>query len=202
MFTDGNFVNVAVEIVAGVFAHLNFGEMTKVGAWTGGGQVLTGGPWIYGLNSGHASYLFAGYAQWPFRSNGYSDDSLSGSQSFGHVRVPTLGPTSIIGYSGAGTSSMVANSATCRHDILLDFGANASNGRAPLVPINLHQSNGGTASPWMHLGYISNARFINIENLNPKDVVNTNWMVFPISQKNGPASAYLNSQNYGIAYQQ
>jgi hypothetical protein len=196
-FTDGVAVHAAIEIVTGVFVHINFGEISKIGAWAGG-QFITGGPDVNGNIT--LSDYFASWGSMPFNTNNYSDNNYADSGVAGHVRVPTLGPTATI--SRRYTSTVVINSAMAGGvgRVLLDWNPNMANGRAVLVPIHFHQTSNGGSGPWLHLGFVTNARFVNIKNLNPKDIVNTDWMVFPVSQKNGPASVYANSGNYGLAY--
>jgi hypothetical protein len=49
------------------------------------------------------------------------------------------------------------------------------------------------------MGYVPNLRLINIALLNPKDVVNTDWMVFPLQSKTGLSGSYAKTLNYGWA---
>lgn len=197
-FSDGIAVHAAVEIVTSVFAHINFGEISQIGSWTGG-QFVTGGP---DVNNGVTlNDYFNAWSDMPFCSSTYGNNNFVNYGSSGHVRVPTLGPTAAMGRSNTTTTAINSAMVDGVGRYLLNRNPNSSNGRAVLVPIHLHQSASGGSGPWMHLGFVSNARFVNIKNLNPKDIVNTNWMVFPVSQKNGPASVYANSGNYGLAYQ-
>lgn len=197
MFSDGSGVNVAVEIVTNVFAHFNFGELQKNGDYEGG-QYVTG-LCVYQIGAQTLNDITSDYNYIPFGASDVgSQVSVRGSVR-GHVRTPVSGPTSAI-ERNTGTVTYNMGIASTVGRPLIFASPNAANGRAVLVPIALVQASSGTTGPFYQLGYVGNARLLNIANLQPKEVVNTDWMVFPVSQKNGPATTYINSANYGIAY--
>ena len=83
---------------------------------------------------------------------------------------------------------------------------NAYNGRSLLIPVELiiGQTDSATPASWIPVGRVNNAAFVNIANLNPTDLVLTDWMVFPWSAKNFGSNKVsdgaINSLNYGMAY--
>ncbi len=197
-FGDGNCVNVAVEIVTNVFVHINFGEMIKNGTYTGG-QYVTALD-ILGISGNSLQTPFA-YAQNQLPFDTADIGSTGGGAAFqGHVRTPVAGPTVSLGRSTTSTRAYSSGLGLTTGRPMVDVSPNTINGRAVLVPINIVQSSSADVGPYYQLGYVGNARFVNIANLNAKEMVNTDWMVFPISQKNGPGTVYLSSLNYGMAY--
>ncbi|TEI44613.1 hypothetical protein IPC632_24830 [Pseudomonas aeruginosa] len=197
-FSDGYGVNVAVEVVTNVFVHFNFGELQKNGAWTGSQYVM--GTALY-TRSGSGPYdLFDSYNFIPF-FNGNIGDAFSDYGSLGgHIRTPIGDPTAYCRRAFTSTTSFWTPLADNHGRQLVDCSPNSQNGRSVIVPANALVASSGQSGPFYQLGYVANAGAINITNLNPKEVVNTDWMVFPIQQKNGPSTNYINSQNYGLAY--
>lgn len=201
-FTDGFGVNVAVEVVTNVFVHFNFGEMQKNGDFVGG-QYVTGTSVVYYDSSTIPGWpqMFSEYNYTTFDSYAVGTAGTSSWGSIcGHVRTPIGGPTVRIARSTGGSYAWSTGLASNGGRPLVEASPNAFNGRSVLVPINIVQSSSGVVGPYYQLGTVGNARFLNIANLNPKEMVNTDWMVFPLSQKNGPGTSYINSANYGIAY--
>lgn len=195
-FSDGSGVNVAVEVVTNVFVHFNFGELQKNGDYVGG-QYVTGTS--VGSRSPGWSNMFSNYNTTTFDSVDIGASGANDGAIYGHVRTPIAGPTAMLAHRGA-TLAWSTGLAGNAGRPLVDASPNAFNGRSVLVPINIVQGSSWTTGPYYQLGTVGNARFINIANLNPKELVNTDWMVFPLSQKNGPGTTYINSGNYGIAY--
>lgn len=131
------------------------------------------------------------------------------SRSAGHVRASWNGATIAILSSGQAGSITNVGQCPCSPWLwgidLVDDSPNSSNNRAALIPVEFalasvpYQSN-AAAFQYMQIGQIPTAASIDITNLNPKDTVNTDWMVFPLSQKNGDATRFVNTLNYGMAY--
>lgn len=199
-FSDGNVINVAVEIVTGVFVHFNFGVMQKNGDFTGG-QFVTGQA-VYASSTTSKQDLWNDYHFLPYDTSQVGSTRSYGSVMSGHVRTPISGPTQPLARNDSGSNTRVYTTGWARNAgrQLIDNSPNKTNGRAVLVPINFVQASSADNGPYYQLGTVLNARVLNIANLNPKEMVNTDWMVFPVSQKNGPGSVYVNSGNYGLAY--
>ena len=197
-FADNYGVNVAVEVVTGVYTHFNFGEIVRNGDWEGG-QYATG-LHFYSRDANYMRDLGSVFNYLPFDSLNMAQQDSDYTGCPTHIRTPNNGPIARLRRNGTTTTAW--NTGWCGNQgrDLIDYSPNKANGRAVLVPMNIVQATNGTASPFLQLGYVSNARLVNIANLNAKEMVNGDWMVFPICQKQGPGTTYLNSGNYGIAY--
>ena len=208
-FTDGKAVHCVVEIVTGVFTHFNFGEITKNGNW-GGGAFVTGSS----IKDGSLSFpaeadLISGYNQYPFMTySTMGNTGVTSQTGIGHVRSDTNGAGRIcpMGWNSIASSpntdivyclAWVSNEGRR----LINASPNTYNGRAVIMPITLLQATTAATGPYFQLGHVPNAGVVNMTNINPKDVVNSDWMAFPIGQKNSTAgTVYINSQMYGMAY--
>lgn len=201
LFTDGLAVHCCVEVVSGVFTHINFGLLTKNGTWTGG-TFVTGS--CQSTNAGLPyTQLLNGYNTFPFAAGGdvgVPNVSFAATMHFrssinGAGRTAILGATNQSGMDAGWGTAFATNMG---RDLL--SGPNAVNGRAIIVPVNVVQATSGTSGPYYQLGNVPNAGMVNIANLDPKAVVNTDWMLFPIGQKNGSGAVYIDSGNYAMAY--
>lgn len=210
-FTDGAAVNVAIELVPNIFTHLNFGTVTKNGAWSGG-------QYITGLRQGNIAYGLMSAIQnsYPFKaanqdgSNPSYAGSLAPDQGFMRQGITVTGwadfAASSVQYNVGQympSNPVVVNHAVCANMgmRLLNSSPNGFNGRAALLPVVLTMSSNIEGGGGMYqIGCVPNVAMLNIRDLEPKAVINNEWMVFPLSQKNGNGSTYMNSANYGIAY--
>lgn len=205
MFADGNAIHVAVEITTNVFTHLNFGMITKNGSWTGG-AFITGSrsPSIASPTPAQLA-VNATYSNFPFYTIGPTGSGNNQPVYYGHIRSDALGTGKMATFGSVNVSN-ASDACYCVSWLddggmpILDASPNASNGRSVILPITLIQSTLGLTGPYFQLGHIPNAGLINIANLNPKDLVNTDWMVFPIGIKGSTNGTYINSLNYAMAY--
>lgn len=205
LFTEGTVVHMALEMSNGSWTHINFGEVTKYGAFTGGHYLgLTNTPTDISLGpdpSGNShQYLFgppvgvnvlAGLKPsriyLPYNGKQYA--------SFGGTIL-----TEDLDYSNALAIAWTPGA----NDRVLRDQPNAANGRALAPRIEMYIADNAPAGSglWRSLGYLPNIRPINIEGFNAKDVVNTDWMVFPTQAKNAfLIDTYANSYYRGWAVQ-
>lgn len=199
-FTEGTCVHAAVEMSNGAYVHMSFGDITKFGSWTGGHyfantRTLYNDPSHYNIpDSNNHHFMFMGFDKGvvsntqrsimyvPYNSKNYAYIQDSVVSGFNTVIAA--------GFSGGIYNRFIANS------------PNAFNDRTVGVPIMMYllENASGGSNLHMPLGYVPNIRFINIRDLAPKDLVNTDWMVFPLQSKNtGLQNSYANSGNYGWA---
>lgn len=205
-FTDGSRVNVAIEKVAGVFSHINFGSAQKLGSWSGGSYVT--GLYTEESSATARGDLLNGLNSVPFSGKMDSNTPTTNARGRrGHIRVPTAGAgVALLGQvPGTGTYSAyyIATGLQWEYQSeVLDASPNTFNNRAILAPVNIGHITANTVgtNPLYLIAVVPNVALVRIDNLSPGDLVNGDWLVFPISQKNGPATTYVNSGTYGIAY--
>jgi hypothetical protein len=86
--------------------------------------------------------------------------------------------------------------------MLLEAGPNTFNDRSMLIPTYLwvYDNRSGGSLRNIPVGTIPNARILNITNISPEAIVETDWVVFPQFQKTGDAFAAPESGLHGVAY--
>jgi hypothetical protein len=217
-FSEGTTVHMAAEMSSGAYAHLNFGDITKYGSWTGG-QYFAVTRTSFNISADASSVALFDHC-WPF--TGYQTDNnrvgtnATSGLGWSFIHLPyngrdfaTLGQT---GYSSSGVA------ATYNRTFCFGYSQHLAEASSPIfhspnaynnrslglrLEIFLKDAIGGGSGLLQPIGYVPNLRFINIANLNPKDVINTDWMVFPCQFKNGALlNSYSNSQNFGWAVRQ
>ena len=204
-FTDGKVVHVVVELTNGIYNHMSFGEMTKTDTFVGGEfmtcgyyQYISGGlygdlnissngnspPWLndvyVGLSSQYPNWMYAPAASgvlgnrfdWIPFGNRYGSDRLSG------VR---------------------AQNRDGNQKVLLQRSPNTGTLRSVMFPqlLDIYDSVSGLNKP---AGHIPNMRVVNMKALDEKEVIYTDWQVFPITQRNGSRVNICNSEEYAFAY--
>ena len=222
LFCDGNTFAVAVEVVTNVFCHLMFGEITKNGVWQGG-QFVSAMSWGYpssvsnismASHNGTALSMHFGGLQNTWTSRNDSSSPGHVARNCGHIITPVHGPRAGFNTQRSGTASVLYETGSMGASAtdILSFrqlilaSPNSNNGRAVLVPVQFLQSSGVVSSaaaavaPHFQLGYLANVAHINIRDLQPKQEVNGEWMVFPVCEKNGAGNPYVNSANFGYAF--
>lgn len=208
LFTDGIRVFCAAERSNGSYQHFGIGSVNKFSAWTGGefcvGQYFNTSQNL-SFNTNVHGYMFGtgptqtvgGSAISPTYQRSSSVIVQYGSRlgvacqwtPQSQLTMPSFFYTT--GVSKAMLDGPILNS------------PNSFNGRTVLFPVicSLYDNDGGS-NLLMPLGDIPNLRIVNIANLNPKDTVNTDWMVFPLNIKNQPSvpDQYIDTGDYGWAY--
>lgn len=204
LFTDGVALHVAVEVATNSFTHFSFGEVTKTGTFAGGQFVTVQYAPPSATTAGQLDIL-AGQVSWPFASNVVGTVQGNGVTFLSHMRMDVLGTNRVHVFSGtitpdaANTCWSLTWASTCGRR-LIEKSPNVFNGRSVIIPHTIICSTSGVTSPYYQVGSIPNAGVLNIENIAPKDLVNTDWMVFPIGVKGTTATTNINSRNFGVAY--
>lgn len=211
LFTEGSVVHVAFEMSSGAWTHLNFGDITKYGAWTGGSylgvdnQDLSGAGLTTFFGNGVGNAIFGGVNNFnPFGAGDSAQASkiriTKGSRSYGVFDgAPNLAT------NDGGTTPCCALAVTAGViDALTRDSPNIFNNRAmgPRLEVFVSDTSvifaGGT-NQWLPIGFIPNIRFINVALLNPKDLINTDWMAFPIQSKTGSVGNFQKTSGAGLA---
>lgn len=191
-FTDGNAVHVVLEVSANVFSHFSFGSPVKFGSWTGGQYTTAWYSSSYTV-SGDVGYNFVSGCV-PFEgsvanSSAYAGFVYNPVGSFGDYRdFAEIG--SVVNNQGAffSTIGQATASSTVYNNILVGplfwVGYNAINARAAMFPQYLRLYDSALASCWIG-GYVDHVRAVNMDAIDPKQIVETEWEVFPVIQKYG-----------------
>lgn len=221
-FTDGASVFVALEVSVGIFAHMCLGHIEKVAAFVGGAFLQANsfngstGTW-YGItsaNTGFGSAMF-GCRQMVAGINyggcylhyvdagtgGHGDFSVFGRTDVGRVSgmSGTLTPTN-------GTTDIAHTSTVIKWAIwqkMMDLGTpSASTLRSPLLPIYVVRAADYNTGEFQLIGKVPNIACVNVAILQNKELVNTDWRVFPMTSKIVDSTVVTHSGIYGVAYRE
>jgi hypothetical protein len=212
LYTDGNAVNVVLEVYDNVFAHASFGKVDKMATWTGGEYTMSNSINYWTSNNGYsftnttyASYIFDGsqatfnerdkygmpclYRPFPSGASGdWQDYPTIASQS---LNVTTQRAFSS-GYSTSNTTSI--------NNALFNISPNDTSLRSVLFPLYMFVNFEGTTGSYHLQGHIPSAKYLNIRDISPKEIVDVKWRVYPYCSKFGDVFSAPVSGNYGLAY--
>ena len=208
------YCHVVVEVDAGRFRHFGFGEIDKIGAWTGG-EYCYAHFWSQGTstidNPAASQHAFAmdassssgtlfsatmrvdGYAGEPLAATvwalmGSGGGSAAGNDRAGNIRYQAAG--------GARSSREFQHLHAFELSLLNAFKPMAT------MPVELLNFS-GTPDQVRRVGYKADARMVNIANLDPAQIINIagdNWYFFPWVRKQFLKNNTEESWNAGIAY--
>lgn len=204
---DPAYLHVVVEIETGVFRHFGFGELSKLGDWTGG-------EYVYGHYRENSQSPI--HPQRSLLLDGLFVDSVSSAR-----RAATLHMEGLAGMGGSSKWGQIwGNTGVTPPD---DSGSNAKvqvqggyragpvarglgiiaagavSGLVAMYPVLLLYRNGTSVYP---LGWMPDVRGVNIANFAPGDEITISsdtWIFFPQGQKTASAVAER-TYNSGIAY--
>lgn len=218
LYSNGNSVQVVVEVTPLVFTHWSFGVVDKFGTWTGGEFVT--GSYTYGSSSWNSTTQLWTYNIPSYGCNAFSEgfstlNSIVGltfvhypQGSFGNYLdfAPTTATVSGTLNQRArlgGPYQIVTNTAQLLTNNLIDMlmycSPNSFNLRTALIPTYL-QLYDQSSQRYHMLGHIDNVKAVNIEFTTPKDTIELEWDVYPIFQKAGDQSVSPISGYAGLAY--
>nr|DAI43073.1 MAG TPA: hypothetical protein [Caudoviricetes sp.] len=82
------------------------------------------------------------------------------------------------------------------------FGANTFNGRVPQYPIEwmVHFPMSELGKPAIPMFYTNEISLLNVTNIQAGEIVNEDWICFPITNKNPDVAYEYNTLGYGVAY--
>lgn len=202
LFTEGTVVHCAIEMSNGSWQHMNFGDVTKYSAWPAAGGHYLSMQW-FELNSFYDNlgvdcfYLFSdvggnapGGVQASYMAITYG--GLKWGSWTGNLQGNPFQANALSAYSFMRGIA----------DRIIRDQPNVFNDRAMglRMDIFVKDNQTGGSNLWLPCGYIPNIRAINIRDLNAKDIINTDWMVFPVQTKgHGLINTYATTGNYGWA---
>lgn len=195
LYTDGVVVGVCVELTNQIFNHMAFGKITITDTLDGG-EFMTGGYYAYspyGLfapNNGNKPPFFYG------ATSGFSpcDFMLTRQAS------PTGDYRDYSGFGYQDEGRMVnGNVSTGINQVMLLRTPNMATQRNILFNNYMLRWNPEN-SLYQVIGHVPNIRGLSVQNLDPAEIIYTDWQCFPLAQMNGDGVNAVNSQFYGIAY--
>lgn len=215
-YTNGNSVNVVIEVTPLVFTHWSFGVMDKFGTWTGG-EFITSSylHWQTGWNQTNDEWTggISSYGAIPFNQGNISSGTNKGT---GFVYFPQSSMGDYRDWAPIGstvTSSQRAYS-VCPHEvpgtsydifhepmeILIYCSPNSFNGRAALFPTYFFLLQASTSTRYAMLGHVDNVKILNMLSIDPKETIELEWDVYPIFQKAGDPAVAAVTGNVALAY--
>jgi hypothetical protein len=200
-FTDGTCVHAVIEIASGIYNHISFGSVSKYGSWVGGEYVTAGHYQIY-APGGIWEAWDSSYCTRPF------NDQQSGNMTPrpSYVRVANTAATADFGLvygtqlNSNGMFCGISDAYSLYGRLLRDT-PNETTGRTPLLP-GLVRLRDGVTGLYSLGGYIPHVTFMKMsQDMNPKDIINTDWQIFPITMRTGGNTTQAApSYEYALAY--
>jgi hypothetical protein len=213
-FTNGNSCHAVLEIFPNIFSHFSFGTLEKYGTYTGGeyltctdiSRVLNGihnfnyiaNQYIWAENTGGNGSLYTGYIR--YSRGGLDKDDFSPLGN-GVNNISGGNPQNAKGIVNPGHADSTPGDGVGFCGAIFSCSPNAANLRSPLIPIYIRLRDVSSVSSQYHLaGYPEGVRMINIKELDPKEIVDNDWQVFPLAQKLGDSSVAAISNKLALAY--
>lgn len=210
MYTDATnvAVHVAVEVAAGVYAHMSFGSIIKTDTFTGGEylscsytEYKAGTPnYVGGVENSNNSAIFPGQF---LNISGGAGVYLTYLRS-----IPTTGSTGdqldflpACAQAGSGVAARLSQFGGLNgwSGLLMRDSPNTATLRSPMFPYYVARLD--TASQNMAIaGYVPGARLISNEYIDAAEILLTDWQCFPYAEKNGGNVSCPSSSGFGIAY--
>lgn len=202
-FTDPaqTYLHVALEVVAGRYAHFGCGTMQS----TGSGSPIVyvhGTYWTY--NATYINNATSNYHFYPFDAHVQQAGTTTGTQ----IRADSDGVVPryfSLNNNETGTSwawsGFRASSSKAYNFSQMQLRASSITGRTVLVPPIVTIARASSANRSL-IGVPRDLRYLRIDNLPPGEVLTIgadNWRTFPVMRKNGSAGME-NSANFGLAY--
>ncbi len=206
--TPAEHVFVVVEVASGLFRHIAFGQVVKIGAYTGGTFFDATG---YSAASTVANNMSAndhhrlcdngsGYSNSCGASGGGVRCDFDGNVNyFAPFRRPTDFATPVAS-GGFWGSTQTGGDDDARNVDFYSRSINSVAGVTPLAPILLRVERG--SGFWSDIGQVPNIRFLNMSRFNAADeftIGSDTWKVFPWLRK-GNVSNQQYSQELAFAY--
>lgn len=213
-FTDGaSYAHVVLEYASGLYRHMSFGKLEKIGDWTGG-EYASGHVWDTNTanidnpraTSHHLPLDAAQNQQYLIGCTVHAEGLPSQPGSPGRWLVVWAGETGMTndgdgnarGYAIGGVRDGFLQNA------LGPYAANPNNGYVPLIPIQCwYRQDFVTPDGWRLLGYAPDVRIVNIKHMEAGQeftVGSDTWKVFPFVRKQYFQDNTEESWNGGLAY--
>jgi len=211
-FEDDNYIHIVVEISTGLFRHFGWGQLIKLGSWTGG-------MYSYGHFWNQAASViddptalqhlvhFGGSNTTDARGAAGMHASGLPGQSVGSKYLRNTTSTITTDVDSDPIDNMFPSGWQDGQNVhFMACQQSQLNGFAPLIPIPVYQWDfSATPDNGRLLGYLPDARDINLLGLNPAQEVvvgSDTWVVFPVTRKGNQGLSFDQEQsyNFGLAY--
>lgn len=205
-----NVITVVIESTTDCFTHMSFGFMEKIGTWVGDAAFAAGVKQGHGSGSNYQisitshSVNYAAVIYALAAARGTTSNSTNGV----NLGVLTTNDGNYgIFYNGsdADTSATmrITNLAIYDNYCLANMASNRYNGRMTLVmPYYAQMPRTSTDNLYQPIAKLSNIAHCNIAGYIGGEIVNNNWLVFPLTSKTKESSSngWVKSNNIGLAY--
>ena len=219
-FTDGDNIFATLEVQAGIYCHLSFGHIVKAAAFTGGAYLTANNfagntTWfdIESANNIRGSMIFS--ARRLVASTSYGASYIRYSTGSGDWKDYTafnfLGAGTLFAASGVMPPTnqttfidMTASVLTWGiwQEMMEAASPSTTTLRAPLFPMYIARTVDWTTGDFILLGHVPNVTTVDVSLLQPQELVNTDWRVFPLSTKSTDTSVATPSGRWGVAYRE
>jgi len=220
-YSDGTNVFAAIEVRVGIFTHFAIGNLEKCGTYDGG-EFLQGdrhngsGSTFTSLNAGVSgnSLVFSPEASTSIGASAggnYVRFNAGGNDHLDFFRMGSRDNADNVSGSGSlapgytvsrtGNGQVLTSATTSRLDIfgsIVRFSPSSTTNVAPIMPIYVTRAD-AILEKQRIIGFVPNIGCVSIANLNAKDIVNTDWEVYPKCKKTGDNTS-TTSDFWGIAY--
>jgi hypothetical protein len=190
LYKHNDCLHCVLELSIGLYNHMSFGVIDKIGTWTGGEYITVGmcAPILTGnfnYNSANTMYPFGGMRT----KNGAIRTDTSLFDPIGYVTGNT-GSLCDMSVKGGMLSLFIPI-----------FGANSFNTRSPALPVYVRLWD-TTFDVFNYIGIVPGVRYVNIQNNEPASTVEAGtYRIFPIFSKSLIDLSLLPwSANDGLAY--
>ena len=208
-FTNGKLVAMVIETKSGIFRHHAFGKFDTFGNVDGG--EFAGGTTPATVNNtnlppttyiGTYHYSNTELLTHPFVFGWSNYYRANNENKYCWIRKGNK----FIRANGNSQSIETNVEFCCGYNTYFyGLGGNNYNGRVQLYPIvwniiKAYQPNALTTFPQIPMYYTDFVALVDIKDLLPEDVVNNDWVVFPLVSKSTTLIGDVGTLNYGIAY--
>ncbi len=213
-FEQDTYIHVVVEYDAGLFRHFGFGQINKVGTWTGGDYAY-GHEWSQGSNSddiGSAFHYTAFDGTGPVNTSRSWTMRVSGADIADYA---SESPTRVWGFGGDTNDSRNDNNGVpsiplrstgrsrFHQEAFYSIPESQLNAFKPLIPIPIYTTIGATPDIYRLVGFVPDMRWINMTGIDPAEEISVGgntWTCFPVTRKKRDQDNTEESANLGIAY--
>lgn len=207
LITMGKLIAIVIETKVNIFRHHVFGKFDTYNPNQIGGEFASGTTtYIYSGSNNTALPTFDSFTDRLYSNSnntqhspfawGGSSSSIVHKLGASFIRIDNnYSPVNILGMNDVTQYCVQVGS------YFTNYSPNNYNGRVMMYPIELyHQPNYNNNSPLIPMFYTQDICRLCVSNLNPYDIVNDSWIVFPVVTKIANPQSDRSSAFDGVAY--